>query len=95
MALALLPQPALPAMPGRARDAWRQARLAELLDVPYCHLVFTLPHELNPLAGVHPRWVYETLMQRTAATLREFAANARWLGGVGASPWCCTPGRKT
>lgn len=68
----------------RTRDAWRQARLAELLDVPYCHLVFTLPHELNPLAGVHPRWVYETLMQRTAATLTEFAANERWLGGVGA-----------
>jgi hypothetical protein len=27
-----------------ARDAWRQAQLAELLPVPYCHLVFTLPH---------------------------------------------------
>lgn len=67
----------------RARDAWRAARLAELLDVPYCHLVFTLPHELNALAGVHARWVYDTLLQRTAATLSEFAANARWLGGIG------------
>ena len=66
------------------RDAWRAARQAELLDVPYCHLVFTLPHELNALAAVHPRWVYATLMQCTAATLSEFAANPRWLGGTGA-----------
>ena len=68
----------------RARDAWRAARLAELLDVPYCHLVFTLPHELNALAAVHARWVYDTLLQCTAATLAEFAANPRWLGGIGA-----------
>ena len=68
----------------RQRDAWRAARLAELLDVPYCHLVFTLPHEINALAAVHPRWVYDTLMQCTAATLTEFAANPRWLGGIGA-----------
>ncbi|MBZ6073923.1 IS91 family transposase [Aeromonas schubertii] len=73
-----------PQCQSRAREAWRSARLAELLNVPYCHLVFTLPHELNALAGMHPRWVYETLMQCTAATLTEFAANPRWLGGVGA-----------
>jgi hypothetical protein len=73
-----------PQCQAQARDAWRQARLRELLDVPYCHLVFTLPHQLNALAGVHPRWVYETLMQCTAATLGEFAANPRWLGGIGA-----------
>ena len=68
----------------RQRDAWRAARLVELLNVPYCHLVFTLPHELNALAAVHPRWLYDTLMQCTAATLGEFAANPRWLGGTGA-----------
>jgi Putative transposase/Transposase zinc-binding domain len=73
-----------PQCQSRARDAWRAARLAELLDVPYCHLVFTLPHEINALAAVHARWVYDTLMQCTAATLTEFAANPRWLGGTGA-----------
>ena len=78
-----------------ARDAWRQAQLAELLPVPYCHLVFTLPHALNALAQRHARWVYRTLMQCAAATLTEFAANPRWLGAMGASPWCCTPGRRT
>lgn len=67
-----------------ARDAWRQAQLAELLPVPYCHLVFTLPHLLNSLAQQHTRWVYRTLMQCAAATLTEFAANPRWLGAMGA-----------
>ena len=67
-----------------ARDAWRQAQLAELLPVPYCHLVFTLPHALNGLAQRHARWVYRTLMQCAAATLTEFAANPRWLGAMGA-----------
>ena len=72
-----------PQCQSRDRDAWRAARLGELLNVPYCHLVFTLPHELNALAAVHARWVYATLLQCTAATLSEFAANPRWLGGIG------------
>jgi len=67
----------------RQRQAWRAARMAELLNLPYAHLVFTLPHELNALAAVHARWVYDTLMRCTAATLTEFAADARWLGGIG------------
>ena len=65
----------------RAADTWRRARIAELLDAPYAHLVFTLPHELNALARAQPRFVYETLLGCTAATLTEFAANERWLGG--------------
>ena len=67
-----------------ARDAWRCAQLADLLPVPYCHLVFTLPHALNALAQAHPRWVYRTIMQCTATTLTEFAANPQWLGATGA-----------
>ena len=67
-----------------AQDAWRRARQAELLDVPYAHMVFTLPHELLALARAHPRWVYETLLSCTAATLSEFCADTRWLGGQGA-----------
>ena len=66
----------------RAKDAWLQARLAEVLPVPYAHLVFTLPHALNALYGAHPHWVINTLFACTAQTLTEFAANARWLGGT-------------
>ena len=73
-----------PRCQSRDREAWRAARMAELLNVPYTHLVFTLPHEINALAAMHPRWVYDALMTSTAATLNEFAANERWLGGIGA-----------
>jgi len=73
-----------PQCQSQARQAWRQAQLADLLPVPYCHLVFTLPHALNGLTQFHPHWVYRTLMQCAAATLTEFAANPRWLGATGA-----------
>ena len=33
-----------------ARNKWLAARQRELLAVPYVHVVFTLPHELAPLA---------------------------------------------
>ncbi len=50
--------PHCPQCQSRQREAWRAERLAELLGVPYCHLVFTLPHEINALAGAG--WVYDT-----------------------------------
>ncbi|MBZ5618417.1 MAG: transposase zinc-binding domain-containing protein, partial [Acidobacteriia bacterium] len=39
----------------RTRDDWLAARAKEILPVPYCHVVFTLPHELAPLAQVRHR----------------------------------------
>ena len=70
----------------RAKDAWLQGRLAEVLPVPYTHLVFTLPHCLNALYGAHPRWVIDTLFACTAQTLAEFAANPKWMGVAGGAP---------
>lgn len=66
----------------RAKEAWLAARRRELLPLPYFHLVFTLPHELNGLIGQYPRVIYETLFGAVSATLAEFAANPRWLGGT-------------
>ena len=69
-----------------AKDAWLQGRLSEVLPVPYAHLVFTLPHSLNGLYGMHPRWVIDTLFACTAQTLCEFAANDRWMGSPNGTP---------
>jgi len=66
----------------RAKEAWLAARRRELLPVPYFHLVFTLPHDLNALIGQCPRALYEMLFGAVSATLTEFAANPRWLGGT-------------
>ncbi len=66
----------------RAKEAWLVRRRRELLPVPYFHLVFTLPHDLNSLIGSAPRALYEILFASVSATLTEFAANPRWLGGT-------------
>lgn len=70
----------------RARDAWLQGRLAEVLPVPYAHLVFTLPHSLNGLYGAHPQWVIDTLFASVAQTLSEFAADPRWMATSNGTP---------
>lgn len=64
-----------------AKERWVAARAAELMPVPYFHLVFTLPHALNPLAQGNPRVIYALLFQAASQTLAEFGHNARWLGG--------------
>lgn len=65
----------------RAKERWLDARRAELLPVPYYHLVFTLPHELNGLAQAKPRETYGVLFAAASQTLVEFGRNPRWLGG--------------
>jgi hypothetical protein len=64
-----------------ANERWLAARCAELLPVPYFHLVFTLPHAVNALAQGNPRTIYRLLFETVSATLIEFGANPRWLGG--------------
>ena len=66
----------------RAKEAWLSARRREVLPVPYFHLVFTLPHDLNGLIGAVPRRLYENLFAAASATLTEFAGSPRHLGGM-------------
>ena len=49
-------------------------------DVPYVHIVFTLPHALLPLGYRNATRLYTWLFQASAATLREVAADPRHLG---------------
>ena len=63
-----------------ARDRWLAERSKELLPVPYAHVVFTLPHELAPLAYQNKRVIYDLLFKTSAATLLELAANPKHLG---------------
>ena len=43
--------------------------------MPYFHLVFTVPHELNALAQGNPRAIYTMLFAAASQTLLEFGAN--------------------
>lgn len=64
-----------------ATERWLAARRAEVLPIPYFHVVFTLPHALNPLAQSHPRLLYRLLFQAAASTLLRFGRDPRHLGG--------------
>lgn len=59
---------------------WVDAREAELLPVPYFHLVFTLPHELGPLAKANPRLVYGLLFRAASEAMQNLAADPKHLG---------------
>jgi Putative transposase/Transposase zinc-binding domain len=63
-----------------ARDRWLADREKELLNVPYVHVVFTLPHQLSQLALANQRALFDLLFRASAATLLEIAADPKHLG---------------
>ena len=69
-----------PKCQSQARDRWLTARRAELLPTPYAHVVFTLPHQLAPLALQNKQVMYGLLFRCSAQTLMEIAADPRRLG---------------
>lgn len=69
-----------PKCQAQARQRWLSARERELMDVPYFHVVFTMPHELNLLCLYNPRQLYDALFRCSSATLLEVAADPKHLG---------------
>ncbi len=63
-----------------ARAAWLDAQRANLLPVPYFHVVFTLPDHLSPLALQNKEVLYDLLFRAAAETLQEVAATPKHLG---------------
>ena len=62
------------------KERWLEKRRAELLPVPYFHVVFTLPEELNILALGNPEVIYDLLFHSASETLLEIAADPKHLG---------------
>lgn len=65
---------------GLQRELWMMARQEELLPVPYQHIVFTLPEQLNPWCLYNPQFCYNLLFKAAWETLRTFAADKAFLG---------------
>jgi hypothetical protein len=65
---------------GAAQAAWLAAREREVLDVPYVHVVFTLPHTLSALSLHNPRVLYGMLFRTVAQTLQDIAGDPKHLG---------------
>ena len=71
-----------PTCQAQASVRWLEARRADLLPIPYVHVVFTLPHALNALAQGNPRVIYTLLFHAAAETLLTFGRDPRHLGGT-------------
>ena len=79
----------------RTAEAWLEARKAELLPVPYFHVVFTLPTELRAIAYQNKAKVYGLLFKATAETLTTIAADPKHLGAdIGVTAVLHTWGQK-
>jgi hypothetical protein len=73
-----------PKCQGLARDQWLAERQAELLPVPYFHVVFTLPAQIAEIAFQNKAAVYAILFKAASDALRVTAADPRHLGaGIG------------
>ena len=69
-----------PKCQGQARADWLAARQAELLPVPYFHVVFTVPAPVAAIAFQNKATVYAILFKAAAETLRRIAADPKHLG---------------
>src|SRR5487761_976265 len=69
-----------PKCQGLARAQWLADRQAELLPVPYFHLVFTMPAAIAAVALQNKAVVYDILFKAAAETVRIIAADTKHLG---------------
>jgi len=61
-----------------AKEQWLNDRKAELLPCSYFHLVFTLPHDLNPIILSNKRLTFDILFAAVNETLQAFAKDPQW-----------------
>jgi len=59
---------------------WLEARRAELLPVPYYHVVFTLPAPIADIAYTNKAVIYDALFKAASETLLRIAADPKHLG---------------
>lgn len=64
------------------KEVWADKRRAEVIDTPYFHVVFTLPHELNPLVYRNQKLLYGFFHKCCSQTLLELSADRRYLGAT-------------
>ena len=69
-----------PKCQGSQALAWMEERTAELLDVPYFHVVFTLPVRIGAIAYQNKAVIYDLLFKASSETMLTIAADPKRLG---------------
>jgi len=60
------------------KEKWLNDRKADLLPCNYFHMVFTIPHELNPIILFNPKIMLNNLFTAVNQTLQTFARDPQW-----------------
>ena len=63
-------------------DEWLRRRRAQMLPIPYFHVVVTVPQELRTIFRANQRDCYALLMQASGEAIVELARNPRYCGGT-------------
>jgi Putative transposase/Transposase zinc-binding domain len=69
-----------PACGSWKKEQWIDSKVAELLPTAYYHVVFTLPHELNPLIMAHRKELFKLLFDAAAHVLLTLGRDPKYLG---------------
>jgi hypothetical protein len=71
-----------PKCQGTNRERWIHDRQQDLLPVPYFHVVFTLPEQLNGWCLHHPAAMYDSLFRASKETLMQLGHEEKHLGAM-------------
>ena len=83
-----------PKCQGAAAREWLAEREAELLPVPYFHVVFTLPAAIADIAYQNKAVIYDLLFKASSETMLTIAADRNISALASASCPSCTPGAR-
>lgn len=67
---------------GLKKERWIDVRSSEVIDAPYYHMVFTAPHELNPLFLANRNILFSLFHKAVGQTIVELAEDPKYLGAT-------------
>ena len=73
--------PCCPGCQAVKREKWIDSQKKCFLNIPYFHVVFTLPEEVNWLCLLDPSFMYSILFKAASQTLLTFGEDPKYLGG--------------
>ena len=83
-----------PKCQGATARTWMEEREAELLPVPYFHVVFTLPAAIADIAYQNKAVIYDLLFKASAGPCSPSPPTPSIWAPGSPSPRCCTPGAR-
>ena len=83
-----------PKCQGAAAKEWLAEREADLLPVPYFHVVFTVPAQISDIAYQNKAVIYDILFKASAETMLPSRPIPSIWAPASASPPCSTPGAR-